>query len=109
MTYNSVEDIVFKNVAATQGPFTLRGGSYGVSAIATFSGGSVTLQRLADDGSTFVTCLTAFSANGYASVNLPAGTYQLAIATASAVYASVVGIVTTQKGDHDGQRDRDFP
>jgi hypothetical protein len=95
MTWNSVESVVFKNVSSTQGPFNLRGGSYGVSAIATWGGGSVTLQRLADDGATYLTCLTAFSANGYASVNLPAGTYQLAIATASAVYASVVGIVTT--------------
>jgi hypothetical protein len=95
MTWNSVESVVFKNVAATQGPFTLRGGSYGVSAIATWGGGSLTLQRLADDGATYVTCLTAFSANGYASVNLPAGTYQFAIATATAVYCDITSIVTT--------------
>jgi siroheme synthase len=96
MTWNSVESVVFKNVAATQGPFTLRGGSYGVTvSSASFSGGSVTLQRLADDGATYVTVLTAFAAAGYASVNLPAGTYQLAIATATAVYADITSIVTT--------------
>jgi hypothetical protein len=42
-----------------------------------------------------VTVLAAFAADGYSSVNLPAGSYQLAIATASAVYVDVVGIVTT--------------
>jgi hypothetical protein len=35
------------------------------------------LQRLAADGANYVTALTAFSADGYASVNLPGGTYQL--------------------------------
>jgi hypothetical protein len=35
------------------------------------------------DGSTYVTCLTAFSANGYATVELPPGQYQLAVASAT--------------------------
>jgi hypothetical protein len=96
MTWNQNESFVFKNATSAQGPFILRGGSYGVTALGTWGGGSLTLQRLADDGSTWITCLTAFSANGYASLNLPAGTYQFAIATATAVYCSVVGIVTTQ-------------
>ncbi len=95
MTWSAVEQVAFKNIAATPASFKLRGGSYGVQVQATFGGGSVTLQRLSQDGSTFITCLTAFSANGYASVNLPAGTYQLAIATATAVYADITGIVTT--------------
>jgi hypothetical protein len=95
VTWNSVEIVSFKNIAATPAPFTLRGGSYGVTVHATFGGGSVTLQRLAPDGSTFVTVLAAFSADGYSSVNLPAGSYELAIATATAVYADIVGIVTT--------------
>jgi hypothetical protein len=96
MTWNTVEQLAFKNLSSTPATFKLRGGSYGVEVQATFGGGSVTLQRLSQDGSTFITCLTAFSANGYASVNLPAGTYQLTIATATAVYADVTGIVTTQ-------------
>ena len=62
---------------------------------ATFGGGSVTLQRLAPDGSTYVTVLTAFTTAGYASANLPSGTYQIAIATATAVYVDVVSTVTT--------------
>jgi hypothetical protein len=96
VTWNSVEIVSFKNIAATPAPFNLRGGSYGISAhSATWSAGSVTLQRLAPDGLTYVTVLTAFSADGYASVNLPAGTYQLAIATATAVYADITSIATT--------------
>jgi hypothetical protein len=96
VTWNSVEKVSFSNIAATPASFTLRGGSYGVTAHATWGGGSATLQRLAPDGATYVTVLAAFSADGYASANLPAGTYQLAIATATAVYADIVGIVTTQ-------------
>jgi hypothetical protein len=97
MTWNRGEYFSFKNIAATPTAFILRGGNYGVSAhSATWGGGSATLQRLAPDGSTYVTCLTAFSADGYASANLPSGTYQLLIATATAVYCDIVGIVTTQ-------------
>ena len=83
----------FSNIAATTGAFDLSGGAYGVCVSATFGGGSVTLQRLAADATTFVTCLTAFSAAGYATVNLPNGTYRFAIATASAVYIDIVAIV----------------
>jgi hypothetical protein len=40
---------------ATQGPFSLLGGKYGVTCAATFGGGSVALQILGPDASTFVT------------------------------------------------------
>ena len=92
--YNTIEKQVSSNISATTSAFTLRGGQYGVTVIAAFGGGSVTLQRLAADGSTWVTCLTAFTAAGYASVNLPSGSYRLAIATATAVYVDIVSIVT---------------
>jgi hypothetical protein len=62
MTWNRGEYFAFKNIAATPAPFTLRGGNYGVSArSAAWGGGSATLQRLASDGATYVTVLTAFS------------------------------------------------
>lgn len=94
--FNKVEKFAFSNLSATPTtPFTLRGGAYGVTVHATWGGGSVTLQRLAADGSTYVTVLDAFTADGYASVNLPGGTYQLTIATATGVYADVTSIVTT--------------
>ena len=92
--YNSVEITQAVNVSATPASFKLRGGQYGVTVKATFGGGSVTLQRLAVDAVSYVTCLTAFTADGYASVNLPSGTYRFLIATATAVYADVVSIVT---------------
>ena len=92
--YNSVERVTFSNVSATPPRFTLRGGSYGVMVNGTTVGTS-TLQRLSVDGVTFVTCLTAFAAAGYASVNLPAGTYQLGLAGSTGVYADITGIVTT--------------
>ena len=94
--YNSIEKITASNISATPASFVLRGGQYGVTVNATFGGGSITLQRLSVDGATYVTCLTAFTAAGYASVNLPSGTYRLAIATAASVYADVVAIVTAQ-------------
>jgi hypothetical protein len=84
----------FSNISATTAAFTLRGGQYAVDVSATFGGGSVTLQKLAADASTYVTCLTAFTAAGYATVNLPAGTYKVAVATATAVYVGISSIVT---------------
>jgi hypothetical protein len=94
--WNAVESQSFSNISATTAAFTLRGGQYAVTVTATFGGGSVTLQRLAADGSTWVTCLTAFSAAGYATVNLPSGTYRLTVATATAIYADVTSVVTNQ-------------
>jgi hypothetical protein len=96
MAWNTDEVKAFSNISATTAPFTLRGGSYGVTINATFGGGSVALQRLCPDGVTYVTCLTAFSAAGYASANLPSGTYRLLVVTATAIYCDVVSIVTTQ-------------
>lgn len=93
--YNTVEKKEFENISATPAVFTLRGGQYGVTIKATWGGGSATLQRLSKDGATYVTVLTAFTADGYAAVNLPSGTYKLLIATATAVYCDIVSIVTT--------------
>lgn len=82
----------FANISVTPAAFDLMGGFYGVTVSATFGGGSITLQRLAADGTTYVTCLTAFTVAGYATVSLPPGTYKFAIATATAVYVDIVAI-----------------
>ena len=82
----------FSNISATTSAFTLPAGNYGVTVSATFGGGSVTLQRLAADGTTYVTCLTAFTAAGYATVLLPSGSYKFAVATATAVYVDISSI-----------------
>lgn len=86
----------FKNISATPASFVLRGGNYGITVHATWGGGSVTLQRLSPDGSTFVTVMTAFAADGYANQNLPNGTYQLLVATATAIYIDVVSCAVDQ-------------
>jgi hypothetical protein len=88
------EAVSFSNIAATTAPFVLRGGEYGVSCTATFSAGTVKLQRLAGDGVTYVSvsAATDFAAAGYSPQYLPAGTYRWTIATATAVYAEVVRI-----------------
>ena len=86
----------FSNISASTTGFKLKGGRYGVTAIATFGGGSVKLQRLALDATTYVSMSSSgdFTAAGGAIVDLPPGTYRFTIATASAVYAEVQGIPT---------------
>jgi hypothetical protein len=86
----------FSNISATTAAFGLRGGQYAVQVNATWGGGSATLQRRSPDASTFVTCLAPFTADGYATVNLPHGTYRLAIATATGVYADIAPVVVSE-------------
>lgn len=85
------ENVAFANISATTAPFVLRGGKYGVDVAATFGGGSVKLQKRLGDGVTFVSvsAATDFAAAGYAVIDLPVGTYEFVIATATAVYVSV--------------------
>lgn len=71
--------VVFTNISATTAAFTLGGGTYQITVKgSTF--GTVTLQVLAGDGSTWLTAATAFSADGATSVNLGPGSYRLALA-----------------------------
>lgn len=76
--------------------FELTGGTWAADFSATWGGGTVTLQKLAGDGSTYVTAMTAWTANGTALGYLPKGTYKIAIATATAVY---VQLTRVQRGD----------
>ena len=73
----------------TGSDFSLLGGDYGITVSATFGGGSVTLNAYALDGTTKIALLPAFTANGYGYLDLPAGNYNITIATATAVYVSV--------------------
>lgn len=92
----STEAVSFSNISASTAPFALRGGKYGVATLATFGGGSVKLQALGPDGSTYLSLSSAsdFTAAGGAVVDLPPGQYRFTIATATAVYASVCRIPT---------------
>jgi hypothetical protein len=55
------------------------GGKYGVTCKAS-TYGTVTLQILAADGTTYLPAMTAFAADGYASADLPEGQYKVALA-----------------------------
>lgn len=77
--------------AAQAATFSLSGGKYAVAAVATWGGGSAKLQILGPDAATYlsVSSATDFTANGYATVDLPPGAYRFTCATASAIYAHV--------------------
>jgi hypothetical protein len=73
----------------------LRGGKYGVDVTATWnSSGTVKLQKVLGDNTSLASVSTGtdFSANGYAAIDLPPGTYEFVIATATAVYAKITRI-----------------
>jgi hypothetical protein len=89
------ESFAWSNISATPAQFSLLGGTYVLDAVATWSTGSVKLQRVGPDGSTLIDPATAASltANGTSgALSLPPGKYQLTIATATAVYASLTRI-----------------
>lgn len=83
----------FPNISSTTAAFKLSGGQYGFTVHATFGGGSVTLNRQACDGVTWVAVQT-FTADGFANLGLPDGNYQVAIVTATAVYADISPVAT---------------
>lgn len=91
-SFHGGESQTFSNISATTAAFTLRGGLYGVTAKGTWGGGSLTLQRLAADATTYITALAAFTTDGYATVSLPPGQYKFAVATATAVYVDITSI-----------------
>ncbi len=99
------EAVNFANIAASTAKFELTlGGKYAVYVSATFGGGSVKLQTLSPDGTTWLDIqapfnnagteadlvIGTFSANGMKVLDLPPAGYRFTIATASAVYAAVV-------------------
>jgi len=93
----ATETVSFSNISATTAAFTLRGGKYGMGVTATFGGGSVKLQVLLPDNSTFISVSagTDFTAAGYGpAIDLPSGQYRLTVATATAIFAWVSRIPT---------------
>ncbi len=78
-------------IAATTAPFVLQGGKYGIDHIAA-AAHSVTLQKLAADGATYVTATTAFTANGYISIDLPGGAYRLLVGSGTVIYVTITRI-----------------
>lgn len=75
----------------TQAQFRLTGGLYALTAIAgTWNSGSLDLQIIAPDGSTFVSVLSAVvSANKFQTLDLPAGQYKFVVTTTDGIYATI--------------------
>lgn len=93
--YGYYDQATFSNVSASQSGIKLNGGTYGVTVTATWGGGSVDLKRLGPDGSTYVSVLSStFTANAYQTVNIPPGSYQLTVTTATAVYADITSVIS---------------
>lgn len=82
----------FTGLSADTTTFTLLGGYYGFSVNATWGGGSVTLKIEMPDGSTFINAAPAYAVDSTDALLLPAGTYKIAIATATAVQGALVPI-----------------
>ena len=83
---------LFQNISATTAAFALYGGTYGITATATWGGGNIQLQTLSPDGSTWIAVMSAVSANSFTILSLPPGQYQFQITTATAVYAAIARI-----------------
>jgi hypothetical protein len=92
MSSTATEAIVFKNIGASTAAFALRGGRYAIAANAS-GAGSMGLQMQGEDGTTFIPVHTAFATvAGFATVDLPPGTYKFVLATFTAVFASICRI-----------------
>lgn len=95
---------VFTNISANTSGFAIEpGGLYGVAVVAgTWDSGSVALQRLGPDGSTYINVSqvtystdspVSFSANGYlGGIALCQGTYRFAVTDATGVYAEIIRV-----------------
>lgn len=92
--WNGIENQAWANISATPSSFTLRGGAYALMVNAG-TVGTVTLQRLGNDGSSWVTAMPAVTSAGLSTANLPNGTYRLNCSGSSGLYAELVSIVTT--------------
>jgi hypothetical protein len=89
------DQVTYSNISASQSGVKLLGGTYGMTVTATWGGGSVDLKKLSADGSTYVSVLSStFTANAYQTVNIPPGTYQLTVTTATAVYADLTSVIS---------------
>lgn len=83
------------NAAATSAAYVWKGGEGTFMAKATWGGGTVKLQFLGPDGTTWIDAgsNTTLTADGGGNFSLPAGTNIRAnVATATAVYASVASL-----------------
>lgn len=86
------DGVSFTALSATTAGFTVQGGRYAFMVNATWGGGSVTLQVLMPDASTYIAAGPAYGADSTDIFNLPRGTYRIAIVTATAVQGALVPV-----------------
>jgi hypothetical protein len=96
MAFSGMDGKAFSNISATTAAFNLEGGRYVMSAVATWNAGSIALQQLAEDGSTYLSpkdiggSANTLSANGSQTVDVPPGSYRITITgSPSAIYVGV--------------------
>ena len=78
--------------SATVTGVNLLGGRYAFGVNATWGGGSVQLEVLMPDATTYIAAAPSFTADGTAVYDLPPGTYELVITTATAVQFFLVRV-----------------
>jgi hypothetical protein len=84
----------FAGIAATTAAFNLKGGKYAVLMIATGGAGTMGLQALMPDGTTWQPLFTAFATTtgGFANVDVPPGSYRFQVTGFTGVSAIVNGV-----------------
>ena len=84
---------LLSNASADSAEFDWPGGTGVMYCEATWGGGTVKLQTKSPNGTWMdVGSATTFTANGVGAFLLPAGPVKAAVTTATAVFASVVGV-----------------
>jgi hypothetical protein len=73
--------------ASSSQQFTLNGGKYAIAVVGT-GFGSVALQRVGADAATLANAVAAW-ANGFVVADLPPGTYQFTVTTATGVFVQI--------------------
>ncbi len=93
--FNKTDTVVFSSIGAvTTATFQLRGGSYWIETKST-GAGTIDLQKLGPDGSTFTARITQITATaGQQTISLPPGTYRAVISGFTANYLEITRIPT---------------
>lgn len=78
-TQRNSDAVSFSNISATTASFYLLGGKYSFKVIGSLFG-TITLQVLAADNSTWVNVSSALAANTYTTFDLATGFYRIALA-----------------------------
>jgi hypothetical protein len=94
--WNKTDRVIYSNQAAAAaiGPFNLRGGTYWIETKSTGTG-TIDLQKLGPDGSTYTARITQITATaGQQTIALPPGTYRWAVVDFTANYLEIQRIPT---------------